>query len=91
MRPNEFNIMFYVVRVFQHWLIDMYVKASDARASEVGRLIVLPKNFNGGEHNFRAQFLDAMTLVIQFGKPDYFVTMTCNPYWKQVGRELFPG
>jgi hypothetical protein len=32
-----------------------------------------------------------MTLVQWFGKPDYFVTMTCNPYWDEVGRELFLG
>jgi hypothetical protein len=94
MRPNEFNIMFYGGRLFQQWLVDMYVKvesmrldwhslpkhqkiiweeryrgivdtlkAGEARVSEVGRLIVLPRNFNGGEHDVQARFLDAMTLV----------------------------
>jgi hypothetical protein len=24
-------------------------------------------------------------------KPDYFVSMTCNTYWEEVGRELFSG
>jgi hypothetical protein len=111
MRPNEFNIMFYGGRLFQEWLVDMYVKvesmrldwyslpkhqkiiqaelyhgivdtlkAREARASEVGRLVVLPRNFNGGERDVQGRFLDAMTLVQWFGKPDYFVTMTCNPY-----------
>jgi hypothetical protein len=65
--------------------------AGEARASEVGRLIVLPRNFNGGERDVQARFLDAMTLVQRFGKLDYFVTMTCNPYWEEVGRELFLG
>jgi hypothetical protein len=32
-----------------------------------------------------------MTLVQHFGKPGYFATMTCNPYWEQVGKELFLG
>jgi hypothetical protein len=32
-----------------------------------------------------------LTLVQQFGKSDYFVTMMCNPYWEEVGRELFLG
>jgi hypothetical protein len=31
-----------------------------------------------------ARFPDAMTLVQHFGKPDYVVTMTCNPYWDEV-------
>jgi hypothetical protein len=62
-----------------------------ARASEVGRLVVLPRNFNGGEHDVQTRFLDAITLVQRFGKLDYFATMTCNPYWEQVDRELFLG
>jgi hypothetical protein len=56
------------------------LKASEARASEVGRFVVLPRNFNGGERDVQGRFLDAMTLVRRFGKPDYFFTMTCNPY-----------
>jgi hypothetical protein len=32
-----------------------------------------------------------MTLVQRFGNPDYFVMITCNPYWEEVGRELFLG
>jgi hypothetical protein len=32
-----------------------------------------------------------LTLVQQFRKSDYFVTMMCNPYWEEVGRELFLG
>jgi hypothetical protein len=67
------------------------LKAGEARAFEVGRLIVLPRNFNGGKHDVQAWFLDAMTLVQRFGKSHYFVTMTCNPYWKEVDRELFSG
>jgi hypothetical protein len=67
------------------------LKAGEACASGVGRLVVLPKNFNGGERDAQAQFLDAMTLFQWFEKLDYFVTMTCNPYWEEIGRELFPG
>jgi hypothetical protein len=54
------------------------LKAREAHASKVGRLIVLPRNFNGGECDVQARFLDAMTLVQQFGKLDYFVTMMCK-------------
>jgi hypothetical protein len=71
-------------------IVDM-LKAGETRAFEVGRLVVLPRNFNGGERDVQARFLDAMTLVQRFRKLDYFVTMTCNPYWEEVGRELFPG
>jgi hypothetical protein len=67
------------------------LKAGEACASEVGRLVVLPRTFNGGEHDVQAWFFDAMTLVQWFGKSDYFVTMTCNPYWEEGGKELFLG
>jgi hypothetical protein len=58
------------------------LKAGEAPASEVGRLVVLPRNFNGGECDVQAWFLDVMTLVQWFGKLDYFVTLACNPYWE---------
>jgi len=35
--------------------------------------------------------MDAMTLVTRFGKPDLFITMTCNPYWNEIMEELLPG
>jgi hypothetical protein len=28
--------------------------------------------------------MDAMTLVTWFGKPDFFITITCNPYWDEI-------
>ncbi|CAL8991776.1 unnamed protein product [Prunus brigantina] len=32
-----------------------------------------------------------MTLVQRFGRPDLFITMTCNPNWEEIKRELLPG
>lgn len=32
-----------------------------------------------------------MVLVRVFGKPDLFVTMTCNPTWLEILDELEPG
>lgn len=34
---------------------------------------------------------DAMAIVREHGKPDLFVTMTCNPKWPEITRELEPG
>jgi hypothetical protein len=48
------------------------LQAGEAHASEVGRRVVLPRNFNGGERDVQARFFDAITLVQQFGKPDSF-------------------
>ncbi len=32
-----------------------------------------------------------MALVRKFGKPDLFITMTCNPNWLEILHELKPG
>ena len=29
-----------------------------------------------------------MALVRKYGKPDIFLTMTCNPNWEEITREL---
>lgn len=39
----------------------------------------------------RRRYLDAMSLVQRFGKPDIFLTMTCNPSWEEIIKELAPG
>jgi hypothetical protein len=66
------------------------LQAGEARAAMVGRRLVLPRHFTGGDRDVHARFLDAMTLVQRYGKPDYFITMTCNPYWEEVIKELSP-
>jgi hypothetical protein len=32
-----------------------------------------------------------MALVAWYGCPDYFLTMTCNPYWPGIMEQLLPG
>ena len=34
---------------------------------------------------------DAMGTVCHFGKPDFFVTFTCNPRWQEITDALLPG
>ncbi|TVU42279.1 hypothetical protein EJB05_08675, partial [Eragrostis curvula] len=149
-RHGEFNVLFYGGRLFQQWLVDMYIKVEsmrlnwyslpghlqvnnsitpgvsprsrvsrvtvrdanrhqkiiradlyqgvldtlatgEARASLSGKRIILPRSMTGCDRDVQRRFLDAMTLVQRYGKPDYFITMTCNPYWPEVIQELLPG
>ena len=66
------------------------VAAGEAKACQVGKRIVLPSSFIGGPRDMRRRYLDAMSLVQRFGKPDIFITMTCNPEWEQIIEELHP-
>jgi len=36
-------------------------------------------------------YQDAMAIVAKFGKPDLFITMTCNPKWREIEENLLPG
>ena len=32
-----------------------------------------------------------MAIVRKYGKPDFFVTFTCNPTWPEIVENLMPG
>jgi ATP-dependent DNA helicase PIF1 len=34
--------------------------------------------------------MDAMVLVRKYGKPNVFLTMTCNPNWDEITQHLYP-
>ncbi|XP_073285185.1 uncharacterized protein [Primulina huaijiensis] len=65
------------------------VANGESRGSEVGQRVVLPASFIGGPRDMRRRYLDAIALVQKFGKPDLFITMTCNPDWKEIRENLF--
>jgi ATP-dependent DNA helicase PIF1 len=57
----------------------------------VGQRIVLSASFIGGPHDMRRRYMDAMTLVGEYRKPDIFLTMMCNPNWDEIHAELLQG
>ncbi|KAL4580135.1 hypothetical protein LXL04_016316 [Taraxacum kok-saghyz] len=67
------------------------VNAGEVEPSKVGQRVVLPASFIGGPRDMRRRFLDAMTLVQDDGKPDIFLTITCNPSWPEITDYLEPG
>ncbi|KAG5876809.1 hypothetical protein JTB14_014139 [Gonioctena quinquepunctata] len=60
------------------------------RDGHVGKAIILPAAFPGGETYRQRQYLDAMTVVASFGKPDSFITLTCNPNRPEIRNNLMP-
>lgn len=67
------------------------VNVGETEPSRVGQRIVLPASFIGGPRDMRRRFLDAMMLVQEDGKPDIFLTVTCNPSWPEIVNDLKPG
>ncbi|XP_027155620.1 uncharacterized protein LOC113755986 [Coffea eugenioides] len=64
------------------------VSSGETSGSKVGRRILLPASFIGSPRDMRRRYLDAMSLVQRYGKPDIFLTMTCNPMWREIQDNL---
>jgi hypothetical protein len=63
----------------------------DSDGRKVGKRIVLSKDFPSSDRDVHSRFMDAMALVARYGRPDFFVTMTCNLYWPEITDQLLPG
>ncbi|CAH2016979.1 unnamed protein product, partial [Acanthoscelides obtectus] len=53
-----------------------------------GNIFILPSTFIGSPRAFRQNYLDAMSIVTKHGKPDIFLTFTCNPVWPEIRNNL---
>ena len=76
--------------------VDEYVHLKDAIAkdgniNDVGKLVILPSSFTGSPRHMHEYTQDATTYVRNYGRPDLFVTFTCNPKWEEIQAELLPG
>ncbi|XP_054723407.1 uncharacterized protein LOC129233404 [Uloborus diversus] len=60
-------------------------------ADQIGQRVVLPSSFIGGPRYMHERAQDAMSYVRHYGSSDLFITFTCNPKWKEIQRELYPG
>ena len=54
----------------------------------MGKKVILPSTFTGGERYMHQQFLDSMALFQKFGRPHLFITATANPNWKEIQEAL---
>jgi hypothetical protein len=61
-------------------------------ASNIGKPVVrLPSGFVGSARWYQQLYYDAMALPMRYGKPDLFITVTCNPRWPEITAALPPG
>mmetsp|Transcript_13935 Transcript_13935/g.25807 ORF Transcript_13935/g.25807 Transcript_13935/m.25807 type:complete len:491 (-) Transcript_13935:4232-5704(-) len=54
----------------------------------LGRAIILPATFTGSPRAMRKRYHDSMAIVRKKGKADLFITITCNPTWPEISRNL---
>ncbi|XP_062028629.1 uncharacterized protein LOC133744551 [Rosa rugosa] len=105
MRPGDENPLLRGGRLLQQWLRsnqdtirkefyqglqDSFI-AGENNAGNVGHRTILPSSFVGSPRDMYQRYQDAMALVQKYGRPDLFITMTCNPNWEEIKSELLPG
>ncbi|XP_062541621.1 uncharacterized protein LOC134209646 [Armigeres subalbatus] len=64
---------------------------ADGNANNVGRMTILPATYVGSPRHMHEYAQDAMSYVRNYGRPDLFVTFTCNPKWVEIQQLLFAG
>ncbi|XP_073532421.1 uncharacterized protein [Phyllobates terribilis] len=65
--------------------------ANDADPKELGKMVILLSTVTGSPRHMHEYTQDAMTYVRKYGRPDLFITFTCNPAWEEIGGHLLPG
>ena len=64
--------------------------AGDMELEQVGKRVVLPSSYVGGDRFMHKQYQDSIAIVRHFGQPSLFITFTANPKWDEIVRELLP-
>ena len=66
-------------------------ETTEPNLSRTGTRVILGPSFVGSNRYMQAQYQDAMAIVRALGKPDLFITITCNPKWPEITENLLPG
>ncbi|KAE9112280.1 hypothetical protein PF010_g10506 [Phytophthora fragariae] len=56
--------------------------------SQIDERIILPDSLVGGPRFMYKSHQDPMAAIREYGKPDVFATMTCNPKWEEVEEKI---
>jgi len=56
--------------------------------NDTGKKVILPSSYVGSDRYMQQLFQDGMAVVRSHGKPHLFVTVTCNPKWDEITREV---
>ena len=66
------------------------ISDEDANVEKIGKKVILSSSFTGSARYMQQLYQDSMAIVREFGKPDLFITVTCNPTWPKITNELLP-
>lgn len=64
---------------------------SNLNINQIGNMCILPSSYTGSPRHMQEYIQDAMAYVRAYGRPDLFLTFTCNPQWEEIQKYLLPG
>ena len=64
------------------------MQADETNASAFGQRIILSASYTGSPRYMFEKQQNALVLVNKYGKPTLFITLTCNPFWKEIQDSL---
>jgi hypothetical protein len=83
---NQENNRSHIFRVLRDAL-----NLDDVNIANIDKGIILPSSFTGVSQHMHQLYQDAMAIVRTKGKPNYFLTMTCNLRWIEIQKKLLIG
>ncbi|XP_030745097.1 uncharacterized protein LOC115874142 [Sitophilus oryzae] len=69
-------------------ILSMIRRRAQEENCRVGKIVILPSSYSGSARSQNRLYLDAMSVVARCGKPDLFITFTCNPHWDEIRLNL---
>ena len=81
-RTNQTKLRVETYSGLQDWV--RQTGDNDQDTSQLGKQVILPSSFHGSPRHMAQVYQDAMALVRRFGRPDLFITFTCNPNWPEI-------
>jgi len=66
------------------------LEAGDVDLVQVGKRVVLPSSYLGGDRFMQKLYQDSIAIVRHYGKPSLFITFTANPKWDEIVGALLP-
>ncbi|XP_054266833.1 uncharacterized protein LOC128989005 [Macrosteles quadrilineatus] len=64
---------------------------NNVNPNDLGQMVILPSTFVNSPRYLHEYTQDAFAYVRNYGRPDLFITFTCNPSWNEITDELMPG
>ena len=64
---------------------------NNGNTTNIGRLTILPSSYAGSPRHMHEYAQDAIAYVRLCGRPDLFITFTCNQSWDEIQQLLIQG